>query len=753
MRVARTRWVVSTRRRSSTILIAAAMWGAGCSDEAPNLTGPAEPDVALILSDTAVSGVFAASSVPGVNEGQSGSSSPTAGANDVNVAYVSLPPGTVPRGVSATLRNRRTGSVVAIVLLNGGFDPVPVVARPGDVLEIDIQGADGLTLARYVRAVPGKRPPKVIRTNPPSGKRDVALNTQIVVVFSEPIAASSLNGTSIRLLRGGIAVTGRVEFQDDGRLGAVFTPASALAAETEYELLVTENVLDLDGEPLEAPVRVRFTTVASADPASFTRIAFSDWRSISVITADGSDFTRLIDDGGQGWHYMSPAWSPDGSKIAFASSRDGGWDVYVMNADGSAVTRLTPHLARDDEPAWSPDGTRIAFTSDRDGDFDIYVMNADGSGVTRVDDHPAQDGNPAWSPDGSHIAFTSDRDGNNELYVMSTDGTGTVRLTTVDDEAIHPEWSPDGKRILFTRTVAGQFVINADGSDLTPLNVQGGGATWSPDGSRIVFSNKNLFVINADGSGLTDLRVQGYEPAWGPPGPIVSNPVPSAGSILVDASRDGGVWWYPQWAQVGGFDRNLWHQGTPLAQYLRARWYRVDELPRPFTITAELLRSYDIVIRASGFGAYTQEEITAYRDWVTAGGRLLLAGDHMLHLSEDQLAVSFGLEFNGITRGDNILKTVSPHPITAGVADIGYGVGSALLSYPPSAQILGRLSPESFLDLNKDGTQDSGEPSAPAVLGVMTYGAGRIIFCGDTNLWNTAPQPLVDNVLQWFATP
>ena len=104
MRVARTGWVASTRRRSSTILIAAAMWGAGCSDEAPNLTGPAEPDVAIILSDTAVSAVFAASSVPGVNEGQSGSSSTTAGANDANVAYVSLPPGTVPRGVSATLR-------------------------------------------------------------------------------------------------------------------------------------------------------------------------------------------------------------------------------------------------------------------------------------------------------------------------------------------------------------------------------------------------------------------------------------------------------------------------------------------------------------------------------------------------------------------------------------------------------------------------------------------------------------------------
>jgi hypothetical protein len=267
-----------------------------------------------------------------------------------------------------------------------------------------------------------------------------------------------------------------------------------------------------------------------------------------------------------------------------------------------------------------------------------------------------------------------------------------------------------------------------------------------------VFSSGNLFVINADGTGLRDLNVAGYEPAWGPPGPIVSNPLPSAGSVLVDASRDGGVWWFPQWSEQGGFDRDLWHQGTPLAHYLRARWYRVDELPRPFTITRELLRSYDIVIRASGFGTYTQEEITAYREWVNAGGQLLLAADHMMNLPEDQLAKSFGLEFAGVTRGENILKMI-PHPVTQGVGDMGYGVGSALLSYPASAQIIGRLSPGSFLDLNMDGGAQSGEPSAPPVLGVMPYGAGRIVFCGDMNLWNGAPQPLLDNVLQWFRAP
>ena len=80
-------------------------------------------------------------------------------------------------------------------------------------------------------------------------------------------------------------------------------------------------------------------------------------------------------------------------------------------------------------PAWSPDGTKIAFTSDRDGIPKIYVMNADGTNQTRITDNPASDEAPAWSPDGSKIAFTSDRDGNPEIYVMNADGTDQTRLT------------------------------------------------------------------------------------------------------------------------------------------------------------------------------------------------------------------------------------------------------------------------------------------------------------------------------------
>ena len=245
-----------------------------------------------------------------------------------------------------------------------------------------------------------------------------------------------------------------------------------------------------------------------------------------------------------------------------------------------------------------------------------------------------------------------------------------------------------------------------------------------------------------------------------PTGPVDDSPaqtspvgVPTPGGeaglarVLVDASRDGGVWWFPQVAPFSGTDV---HQGWALADAIRSLGVVVEELPRPFAITATLLHSYDIVIRASGFGTYSQAEISAYKEYVQQGGKLLLLADHMLYAPPDGVALAFGIDFEGITRGDNVLNTFATHSITNGVGPLTYMVGSGIVSQPASARIVGRLSRGSYLDLNKNGVRDSTEASAPAVLGVMPYGAGRIVFCGDVNLWEQIPQPLVTNVVAWF---
>jgi hypothetical protein len=214
--------------------------------------------------------------------------------------------------------------------------------------------------------------------------------------------------------------------------------------------------------------------------------------------------------------------------------------------------------------------------------------------------------------------------------------------------------------------------------------------------------------------------------------------------ILIDASRDGGVWWFPQ---AGTFDPSMAHQGKALADYLRSLGHKVDELPRPHAITPELLADYQLVIRAVGLGSYSSAEINAYTNYVQNGGRLLLLADHS---ATDALASSFGLQFEGKTCGENKLNNYVAHPITQGVGELSYIVGSALTSYPGTAQIIGRLSNLSYLDLNNNNIQDPGESSRPDVLGLMNLGSGRIVFCGDTNMWQSVPQPLTDNVLEWL---
>ncbi|HVG34671.1 MAG TPA: hypothetical protein VM911_16500 [Pyrinomonadaceae bacterium] len=217
--------------------------------------------------------------------------------------------------------------------------------------------------------------------------------------------------------------------------------------------------------------------------------------------------------------------------------------------------------------------------------------------------------------------------------------------------------------------------------------------------------------------------------------------------ILVDSSRDGGVWWFPQ---AGPFDPAAKHQGKALADHLRSLGHKVDELPRPTTITAKLLAGYDIVIRAAGVGNYSQAEITAYQDYVKQGGGLLLLAESG---PPDKLALSFGLKFEGNTVGNNLLSNFTPHPVTQGVGQLTYKVGGGLTKAPAGAQVLGKLSGQSFLDLNNNGVKDAGEPAGPPVLGAMQHGQGRIVFCGDTNLWETVPQPLTKNVVKWLTDP
>jgi Tol biopolymer transport system component len=238
------------------------------------------------------------------------------------------------------------------------------------------------------------------------------------------------------------------------------------------------------------------------------------------------------------------SWSPDTFKIVFMSNRIPDttytvrYQIYTMNWDGSNVSQLTfPNPARDStghvidttsnfHPAWSHDGTKIAFASTRDGNPEIYVMDPNGLNVVRLTNNPADDAQPAWSPDGSKIAFASNRDGNDEIYVMAANGSGQVNLTNNSASDLAPAWSPDGTKIAFQsnrETDYAVWVMNADGSNpvrLTDPGIRNGAPSWSPDGTRIAYEQGgHIWVMNADGSRKIQITSGGQSdglPRWRP---------------------------------------------------------------------------------------------------------------------------------------------------------------------------------------------------------------------------------------------
>lgn len=150
--------------------------------------------------------------------------------------------------------------------------------------------------------------------------------------------------------------------------------------------------------------------------------------------------------------------APSGpGRIVFISDRDGNWQIYVMNTDGSNVTRLTNLPGIKESPVFSPDGGRIAFVSYVEGSDQIFVMNMDGSNVIRLTNPPGENGEPTFSPDGRRIAFSSFASGlsgyqmsTHQIYVMNVDGSNVTRLTNDPQGTGSPSFSPTGQRIAFT---------------------------------------------------------------------------------------------------------------------------------------------------------------------------------------------------------------------------------------------------------------------------------------------------------------
>ncbi len=304
-------------------------------------------------------------------------------------------------------------------------------------------------------------------------------------------------------------------------------------------------------------------------------LAFTSFRDgvarVYGVNADGSGVRPLTQTAGAAFE-GSPAYSPDGGRLVYTC---GNFELCIMNADGSAQARLTVNdwpreLRYDMSPAWSPDGTTIAFVRTVAGKDEIWLVAPDGSGPRKLPVPAGVNGNPSFSSDSRAIAFEHAEDETEEgdelssssgsaVKIINVDGSGLRTLTGKGIDASDPAWSPDGTRIAFTRSFddgeTRVFVVQADGSGrkrVTSRSFSASDPAWSPDSTRLAFgsirpSGASLYHAAATGDRAVRLTAgQSFdlEPAWQPaPGvaPQQAGPAAVAPSIATADARTIGV--------------------------------------------------------------------------------------------------------------------------------------------------------------------------------------------------------------------
>ncbi len=233
---------------------------------------------------------------------------------------------------------------------------------------------------------------------------------------------------------------------------------------------------------------------------------------------------------------QDPAVAPSHSRLAYESTVGGMPEVYVSGLSLASQLPVTTAPGGESEPAWSPDGSRLAYVSGQlglhapvgvSGSFgSVFVSGAGGGGAHAITPDDAFYGEPAWAPKGGHIAYATDRGGFWNICTTTPNGTGTQRMLTAAGDAQWPTWSPDGTRIAYqwSETVSGDdsiWVMNANGTDSHRLT-SGSGPSWSPDGKWIAFVRKtdqgsDLWMISPRGGPavrITDDAGLKGRPSW-----------------------------------------------------------------------------------------------------------------------------------------------------------------------------------------------------------------------------------------------
>jgi len=480
--------------------------------------------------------------------GAADASAASGGAAAAGIVYASLPPGIIPRGDWVVIQSRGTGAQTTAAMADGGFDPIPIASTAGDTLDVRIDLAGDRGVLAFFAVVPPSRRPIVVRTDPPPRKRDVPLNASMLVVFSEPIDAATVTPASVALSLGGAPVGGTLAFGDDAHLTVTFTPADSLVGGAEYALLVTQEIADLQGDALEAPVTVEFWSeppwaLIVSDPAEGMVYASLPPRNsygervvvqnrgtgaqvaaemvdggldpvpIAAAAGDTLDFRMDLTVSGVPFEFFAVVPIRRSPVVVRTDPRPGRRDVppdevplvvFSEPIDAATLTESSVQLSLDGAPLAGTlalgDSAHLTVTfTPAEGlavgaEYQLLVRRViadrDGDALERVTTVGFATGGPPLPP-GTQLAFV--RDG--QIYLVDSDGTGVVRLSDGPDDA-DPAWSPDGRRMAFA-TARGQppestaiYVMDADGANLVRRTTApfAQAPSWSPDGQWIVFA-------------------------------------------------------------------------------------------------------------------------------------------------------------------------------------------------------------------------------------------------------------------------
>jgi len=345
-----------------------------------------------------------------------------------------------------------------------------------------------------------------------------------------PHAPAEVNYADWRVRGTEALAIGTVGAQANGRIEARFR----LLDVVKQAELIGQAVSASDGQVRAVGHRIAdmiYEKLTGIKGVFSTRIAYVNrqGRQFSLIVADSDGYNEQVVLS-QREPIMSPAWSPDGSHLAYVSFETGHAAVFVQSLYTNQRKLLADFRGSNSAPAWSPDGKQLAVVLTRDGSSKIYLMSPDGSNLHRISGNGGGiDTEPNFSPDGLSLLFTSDRGGSAQIYRMPVEGGTVERMTFGGGTSYSPRYSPDGKSFVFTHLNGGKFYISMQDFQTGQVEpVSEGGwekkPSFAPNGKLILFASEArgrgiLATVSSDGRVKQHMFTQSgdaREPVWGP---------------------------------------------------------------------------------------------------------------------------------------------------------------------------------------------------------------------------------------------